>query len=545
MTKKRRWINKRVEGDTFIDRILNQSGIMNKEYFLNGTIDDIPSILLIKDGKKAVSILREAIKSGKKIGLHYDYDTDGVGGGSSAYLMLKELGANVYAYSNNRFKLGYGICRKAIDEMMEENPDTEIIITIDNGISAIDAVEYAKSLGLTVIVTDHHEPADELPKADAIINPKLKGCGYPFRELCGAGVIWKLIRELYENKDDSNKYLDIVAISTVGDVVPLIEENRIIVKEGLKLLREERRLSLRILKEETETDEITSDSTLAFLYSPIFNASSRLKGDITDVFDMLVSDDEEFIRETVIKLVALNNKRKDYTNNQLQIAEEMLEGVEIKEVIVLFHQDFDEGIVGLIAGRIKEKYNRPTIILAKAKDGELKGSGRSIEGFDMKEGFSKASSLLLGFGGHYMAGGLSIKEENLVEFEKKMIDIAKDVLTEDDLVKKFEYNFAIKEEQVSHELINTINSLEPFGEGFKSPIFKMLDCEVHRVQFMGKEKEHLKLMGKKVSMISWRNAELFKERCNSLNINALGSLSINTFRGVDNLQFMILEDNFY
>lgn len=552
MKAKRKWIPNKLEGKDMIDMILNQSNIKDKDYFLNGTIEDTPSVLEFKDGEKALKILKDAIKKKEKIGIHYDYDTDGVGGGSAAFMMLKELGANVYAYSNNRFKLGYGICTKAVDEMLANNPDTKVILTIDNGISAFEGLEYAKSKGLTVILTDHHEPDRDLetkeqilPIADAIINPKVDSSGYPFNELCGAAVVWKLISGLYEDKKDAIKYLDIIAISTVGDVVPLIDENRIIVKEGLRLLREEKRLSLKVLKEETETDVITSDSTLGFLYSPIFNAISRLNGDISPVFDMLISNDVDFLRSKCEELININDKRKEITNSQLELAEELLVGEEIKEAIVLYDESFDEGVVGLIAGRIKEEYNRPTIVFTKTEDGSLKGSGRSIDGFNMKEIFDKLSDITLGSGGHYMAGGLSIEEKNLGKFTEEIMKIAKDTLTEEQLIKKFEYNFGIKEEQITHELIRGIDSLEPFGQGFPSPIFRIKDFKVSRVQFMGKEKEHLKLMGERAHMIAWRSSEIFKERGQPLNINALGRLSINSFRDVDYLQFMVLEDNFY
>lgn len=541
----RKWIAEEIKGENLVEMILNQSGIEDKEYFLNGKIEDIPSITLIEDGQKAVKILRTAIQNNDKIGIHYDYDTDGVGGGSASYLMLKELGANVFAYSNNRFKLGYGICKKAIDDMIEQHPDIKIILTVDNGISAIDAIKYAKDKGLIVIITDHHEPGEELPIADAIINAKIKNCGYPFTELCGAGVVWKLISELYEDRQNANKYLDIVSISTVGDVVPLVDENRLIVKKGLELLRNESRLSLRILKEETKTDRITSDSTLGFLYSPIFNAISRINGDISLVFDMLVSEDEKFIRKTCKELIRINNLRKEKTNNQLELAEKLIKDIKIEEVIVIYDETFDEGVVGLIAGRIKEQYNRPTIVLTRAEDGSLKGSGRSIEGFNMKENLDKVKELLLGYGGHYMAGGLSIIESNLEEFKKRIIEIAKYVLTEDDLVKKFRYNFTITEDKITIDLIKKIESLEPFGQGFKSPVFKIKDFKVDSVQFMGQDNDHLKLKGERISMISWRNVLAFKERGNPMSINALGSLSINTFRDIDYLQFMVIEDNFY
>ena len=544
MKAKRRWIKSKVEGETITEKVLSMNGIQDKEMFLNGKISDMHDISLLNDGELAVSIIKGAINNKETIVIYSDYDTDGSSGASVAVMMLKELGANVHYYTNNRFKQGYGMCISGIDEIRKIYPDVKLIITIDNGIVAFEAAEYLNKLGVKLVITDHHEQGEKLPIADAVVNPKRIDSTYPFDGICGAVVAWKVLRELYKDKNKANKYLDILAIATVGDVVPLIDENRIIVKEGLKLLNNNSRKSLAILKEETETTIIDS-YTLGFLYSPIFNAVSRLNGDINPVIEMLMSEDEEFIRKTARELIEINEKRKRITNLQLELAEELLEKKGVKEVIVLYDESFDEGVVGLIAGRLKEKYNRPVLILTKSDNGEfIKGSARSIQKFDIKKNLDKCSDLLLGYGGHTMAGGLSLEMNNLEKLENRLIKLAKELLTEDDYVKEFYYVDILKEEDITMDLIEELRKLEPYGEGFQKPLFRLHNFNVSRVFTMGSEKEHLKLVGEDLTVLAWRQVENYKERGNPLRVTALGYPEINIFNNNVNLQFIINEDNF-
>lgn len=544
MKAKRRWIKSKVEGETITEKVLSMNGIQDKEMFLNGKISDMHDISLLNDGELAVSIIKGAINNKETIVIYSDYDTDGSSGASVAVMMLKELGANVHYYTNNRFKQGYGMCISGIDEIRKIYPDVKLIITIDNGIVAFEAAEYLNKLGVKLVITDHHEQGEKLPIADAVVNPKRIDSTYPFDGICGAVVAWKVLRELYEDKNEANKYLDILAIATVGDVVPLIDENRIIVKEGLKLLNNNSRKSLAILKEETETTIIDS-YTLGFLYSPIFNAVSRLNGDINPVIEMLMSEDEEFIRKTARELIEINEKRKRITNLQLELAEELLEKKGLKEVIVLYNESFDEGVVGLIAGRLKEKYNRPVLVLTKSDNGEfIKGSARSIKKFDIKKNLDKCSDLLLGYGGHTMAGGLSLEMNNLEKLENRLIKLAKELLTEDDYVKEFYYVDILKEEDITMDLIEELRKLEPYGEGFQKPLFRLHNFNVSRVFTMGSEKEHLKLVGEDLTVLAWRQVENYKERGNPLRVTALGYPEINIFNNNVNLQFIINEDNF-
>lgn len=542
---KRRWIKQEGKGDNLTKKILDIKGIKNKDLFLNGKLSDMHDIALLNDGIKAGNIIKEAIKNGEKIIIYTDYDTDGASGGAVSYMMLTELGADVNYYANNRFKQGYGICVSGIDEIIEMYSSVGLIITVDNGIVAFEQAKYLKEKGIKLVITDHHDQGEGIPDAEAVVNPKRKDSTYPFNGICGATVVWKVIRELYKDKKDANKYLDILAISTVGDVVPLVDENRIIVKEGLKLLNNDSRKSLKILRELTNTAEINSHFTLGFIYSPIFNAISRLKGEIIPVIDMLVSEDEDFIRKTAAELIDINNKRKDITNTQLERAKEKLVGEEIKKVIVLYDEDFSEGIVGLIAGRLKEEYNRPVIALTKSDDGKfIKGSARSIEGYNVKECFDKCKDLLLGYGGHAMAGGLSLKEENLEKLEERLIKLANELLTTEDYIKKFYYVDILKEDEINMDLIDELKELEPYGKDFEKPLIMIKDFNVRRVFAMGKEKNHIKLVGDDLSLIAWRQVEHYEKRGKPLNITALGYPEINVYRNNVNMQFMIDNDNF-
>lgn len=539
-----KWIREGKKADNVIDTILQTRGIKDKEKFLNGNIWDIPSGKLFNDSEKALLILKDYIKNKKKIVIYSDYDVDGATGASVSYLMLKELGADVAYYTNNRFSQGFGMVISGIDEIIDRHPDVGLILTVDNGIVAHDPIEYAKQKGIKVIVTDHHEQGDSLPPAEAIINPKRKDSTYPFDGICGATVVWQLLRELYTDRDAANKYLDILAIATVGDVVPLLEENRIIVREGIKMLEGETRLSLKILKEMTKTTEITSHFTLAFIYVPIFNAVGRLDGDITKVIELLISEDEKECREIIEYLININEERKSMTEAQVIKAEEILEEKGIKTAIVVYDESFHEGIVGLIAGRLKEKYNRPAIAFTMTEQGTLKASARSIDGFPLKDNLDKIKDVLLGYGGHALAAGLGVEADRLDEFEERINKLADSTLTEEDLSRKLIYVDELDESDLTFELIDELDKLEPYGSGFPKPLLKIKDFNVRRCFFMGKDNNHLKLLGNNIDMIGWRQTKNFEDKGSPLRVSALGYPGKNVFRNKVSIQFVIHDDNF-
>lgn len=545
---KRRWLYKgpNENVNSFMDSLLDERGIVDKERFLNPSLSHLHDMSGFPDNEKALKFVESAIATSKPIVLYHDYDADGIGGGSAAYLMLKELGANVYTYSNDRFKQGYGMCASGVDEIVVEHGKDILIITIDNGISQVESSKHAKELGVELIITDHHEPQDEIPVADAIINPKYNNT-YPFDSLCGAGVVWKFLSQLYPNKwYDTEKYLDIVALSTVADVVPLLDENRVIVSKGIPLIERGERPTFKILNELTETTEITSHYTLGYLYGPIVNAVGRLNGDVSMAVDAFISKSKKEIRDILIEMIEINEKRKEMTTEQLESVREELDLDNIPGFLVLQRDNLHEGIVGLVAGRIKEEFNRPVIIFSKAnEDGICKGSARGIEGLNMMDALTANTDLLVGFGGHEIAAGMSIKFSDIDLFREKMIEYAAKNLTEEDYIKKYSFFAQIKPAHITNKLLNEIDMLEPYGKDFEKPLFKLIDFNIEKVVTMGEEKEHLKLMGSGISVLAWRQANIFDERIGGKRtLTALGTPEVNEWRGRRNMQFVVNQDNF-
>lgn len=512
----------------------------------------------MKDAQKASDLIRKHIEAGNKIVIMTDYDSDGAHGGAIGVILLKKAGANVSCYSNNRFMQGYGLLPSSIKEIKEKYPDVKLIITVDNGIVAHKGVNEAKKHGMDIIITDHHMPGDKLPDADAIVDHKRKDSTYPEQYLCGAGVIFKLLmlvfHDMGKNVRDTYEVLDLVAMATVGDIVPLKGENRILVKEGLKLIRKEERKVFEVFREITDVKEVNTHYTLGYVYIPMINAVGRLDGSIDKVIDMYLEEDKEKITEYAKYLKNLNDERKAITKEQYKDAEEFVEKKydEVPHVIVIYNEKYHEGIIGLIAGRLKEKYNRPTFVFTKnsTKPNIAKASARSIEGFHSKNSLDDLEDMLVGYGGHAMASGLSIEIDKLDEFEIKINEKAREVLTEEHFAKTFEVDDYFYPKDLDVSIVDEINQLEPFGEAFRAPIFAL---KIHSKQaplYMG-DGTHAKISDKKsnVSMILWNHAEELRKklemsRKNEFIIKALGYPSINIFRGQVNLQFTIKNDNY-
>ena len=533
------------------------------EKHLYSNLDDMHPTYLMKDSDKFVEIVKEAIENGEEMTNYSDYDSDGVT--SSAILVrgIRNAGGKINYYTNNRFIEGYGITPKGVDNLLEKFPNTKLIITTDNGIVGYEGIDYAVSLGLKVVVTDHHDPGETLPNALAIVNPKRKDCEYPFKGLCGAGVIFKLLLQLYWEMDLELDYvydlLDIVAMGTVGDLVPLVDENRILVKEGLKLVRDEKRVVFKKLREALNISKI-DEETFGFTYCPILNALGRIDGSPEEAIELLTTDDEKKMEEIIKSLVTLNNYRKELTKEQELMGIEMVESMkEIPNVIVLHHKDFHEGVVGLVAGRLKEKYNRPTIVLAshtkevEKEDGTIevlnivKGSGRSIEGFHIKEVFDSISECLVGHGGHAMAGGVSLLEENLDEFNEKINQRAKELLKEEDYVKRVLIDTVLKANEVTVDLVEELSLLKPFGMEFPRPRFALNGFEVDNNKFktpyVGSDSSTLRLVSKNdLTLIMFKNAEIYKNLREPNKVKAIGAPQLNSYKGVTTAQFMVEGD---
>ena len=568
---RRKWVREKsdqlliekLKKETLLDdltlQVLTARGIDTPEaieYFMRGTLEDIHDPRLLKDAEKAVAIIKEHILNKWVIVIYTDYDSDGAHGGAIAVELLEQAGATVYVYANNRFKQGYGLCKSGIDEICKLYPDVKLIVTVDNGISAFNGAEYAKNKGLNLIITDHHEPnADgSVPLSDAVVNPKQKNCKYPFKGLCGAGVIWKVLFLLYWEMDmDINipyNALDMVAVATVGDLVPLLDENRILVKAGLEIIKEDRRLAYKHFREINNLTEINAHYVLAYKYVPMINAIGRLDGVVDKAIHMLLSKDEEEVKELVQYLYDINEKRKKLTAEQEKVALDFVNKYKIidekiPEVLVVYNKDFHEGIIGLIAGRLKETFNTTVIVFTDA-EGCIKGSARSIEAFNIKEALDKCQKCLLGYGGHDMAAGLSMSLDKLDNLDQMINAVAKQTLTEDDFIKKYKFVSNVTESMLSFDTIEALKELEPFGMRFSKPLIRLSQFQVDKTYVMGDNKEHLKLVGKNgVSILAWRGADHYKAIGEPSCVKVLGSPEFNVYNNNVSIQFIVDGDNLY
>ena len=476
------------------------------EKYLNGTIADLYDGMLMKDMDKAVAVLGEKIKENAKIRIIGDYDIDGI---QSTYILLegfRMLGADVDSDIPDRMKDGYGLNRNLIDRALEADVDT--IITCDNGIAAAEEIAYAKSMGMTIVVTDHHEvPYTEigagrryiLPEADAVVDPKQEDCTYPFKGLCGAAVAYKLVEALMEamgkDAEDADYLMENVAIATIGDVMDLVDENRIFVKQGLDMLKRTENLGLKALMECTGVNvDKLSPYHIGFVIGPCMNASGRLDT-AKRALELLEAKKVAEADLLAGDLKALNDSRKDMTAQAVEEAFIQVENSELKDadVLVVYLPECHESLAGIVAGRIREKYYRPVFVLTKGAEG-LKGSGRSIETWHMYEGLNRVKHLLSKFGGHKMAAGLSMPEENLEQIRKEINE--KSGITPEDLNEKIAIDMQLPFECVNEKFIGELAVLEPFGKGNARPVFAERQVQVESARILGKNKNVLKLQVK-------------------------------------------------
>ena len=484
-----------------VNRDIIDENIINS--YINPVYKYLHSPKTMKDVVIAVDIIKRKIQENKKIRIIGDYDVDGIISVFILYTALKKCGANVDYEIPDRIKDGYGINENIVRVAYDEGVDT--IITCDNGISAIDQIQYAKDLGLTVIVTDHHDvPFIEedgvrtflSSQADAIINPKQIECEYKFKSICGAGVAFKLMEALYEeigmDKEECYKLIEFVAIATVCDVVDLIDENRIFVKNGLEMLNNSKNIGINALKKACglEDKEITAYH-LGFVIGPCLNASGRLDSAKKGLELLLMEDDEE-AKNLAQEIVDLNDARKNMTKEGVDRAINIIDSTDINndKILVVYIPDIHESLAGIVAGRVKEKYNKPTIILTKSEEG-VKGSARSIEEYNMFEGLLACKELLDKFGGHPMAAGLSLQEDKVDELRIALNN--KCELTDEDLTRKIMIDSSLPLEYLNLHLIEELNVLEPFGKGNSKPVFGVRDAKITKAMLLGKDKNVLKL----------------------------------------------------
>ena len=494
------------------------------ERYLNGTISDLYDGMLMKDADKAIDILKEKIAEEKKIRVIGDYDIDGV---NATYILLEgleRLGAYVDSDIPDRIGDGYGLNRHLIDRAYDAGIDT--IITCDNGIAAANEIAYGKELGMTIIVTDHHEiPFDEidgekiyrLPPADAVIDPKQKDCVYPFKGLCGAAVAYKLMEALWESmgKDstDLDDLIENVAIATVGDVMDLEDENRIFVKEGLQMLKRTKNPGLKALIECTGIDKESLNSYhIGFVLGPCINASGRLDTAKRALKLLRVRTQKE-ADILAGDLKALNDSRKDMTEEAVKLAKEQVETTDLSDdrVLVIYLPDCHESLAGIVAGRIRECYYKPVFVLTDAEDG-AKGSGRSIDGYHMYEELNKCKDILTKFGGHRLAAGLSLEKENIAEFRRRLNENC--TLTEEEMKEKVPSDMEMPFLCVTEELVKELELLEPFGKGNTKPIFAARGVTLLGARILGKNRNVLKIKaqdanGSVIEAMLFQNVEGF------------------------------------
>lgn len=483
--------NRDVIGEEAVDR------------YLNGTISDLYDGMLMKDMDKAIDILKEKILEDKKIRVIGDYDIDGV---NATYILLEgleRLGADVDSDIPDRISDGYGLNRHLVERAYEAGVDT--LITCDNGIAAADEIAYGKEMGMTVIVTDHHEvPFDEhdgekryrIPPADAVMDPKQPDCLYPFKGLCGAAVAYKMMEALWESmgKDsaDLDDLIENVAIATIGDVMDLEDENRIFVKEGLQMLRRTKNPGLKALIECTGIDKNSLNSYhIGFVLGPCINASGRLDT-AKRALELLRAGTQKEADILAGDLKALNDSRKDMTEEAVKQAEEQVETTTISKdkVLVVYLPDCHESLAGIVAGRIRENYYKPVFVLTDAEEG-LKGSGRSIDGYHMYEELNKCKELLTKFGGHRLAAGLSLPKENVGKFREMLNKNC--TLTEEEMKEKVTIDMEMPFGCVTEGLVKELELLEPFGKGNTKPVFAARDVTLLGARILGKDRNVLKL----------------------------------------------------
>ncbi len=547
--------------DPLLAKIMVNRGVKEEEMraYLHPSLDDLADPNLLKDMDLAIPLLQKAIDSDTKIRIIGDYDIDGV---CSTYILhqgLLRVGAQVDYMIPNRIEDGYGINHRLIEKCIEDG--IGLIITCDNGIAAAKEVDFAKESGLTVIVTDHHEvPYDmvdekkvyKLPKADAVIDPKREDCPYPYKNICGAVVAWKLILALYRASDLEEKegmiFLENAAFATIGDVMELTGENRSIVSLGLEQMRHTKNIGLRTLMERCKIDsESLSAYHIGFVLGPCINASGRLDT-ATKAIELLEARDPQSAAYIAESLQTLNEERKSMTARGVDVAKEWIEKnkCENDAVLVVYLPGIHESVAGIIAGRIREQYERPTFILVDAADGNgAKGSGRSVEGYSMYDEMCKCKDLLSKFGGHPMAAGLSLPVEHIDAFREQMN--ANNTMPTEDMQTVVHIDAAMPFSYISKQLIDDLEILEPFGNGNSKPVFAQKNVTVRRMIPIGKEKQFLRLDllgedGSHIEGLCFNNVEKLKDIASTYGKVAITYYpQVNEFRGNITLQVIVTD----
>ena len=510
--------------------------------FLNPKRSDFYDPFGMPDMEKAVERILKAIENKEQIIIYGDYDVDGITSVTVLKSFLEERGIQVNVYIPNRLNEGYGLNKTAMEEIAKQG--NKLMITVDCGITAVEEVEYAKKFGIETIITDHHEPAEELPKAIAVVDAKRKDNKYEYRNLAGVGVVFKLIQalsiKLELDQKEYLKYLDIVCVGTISDIVPLTDENRVIVKLGLKLVEQTKNLGLKEILQSCGYSKINS-TTISFGVAPRINACGRM-GHQEEALNLLLSKEENEVKKLTQKINEYNKTRQEIEKNIYNEAIEQIEkeGNDNKNTIVVFGKGWHHGVIGIVSSKITELYFKPSILLCE-EDGKCKGSGRSIPGFDLHEALMECNDTIEKFGGHAMAVGININKEKIEEFKEKFEKIAKEKEV-DKIIPILNLDAEIKLDDVNKEMVDSLKELEPFGEANKMPIFAFRNLKIDSIRSLSDGK-HLKLSVKDnkniINAIGFNMGTLTDTYRIGDRVDIAGNLEINSFNGVDSIQINI------
>ncbi len=529
--------------------VLYNRGVREDEQikkFLSKDLGTMYDPFLMRDMDKAVKRINAAKEAGERITIYGDYDVDGITAIAILYKYLSGLGIDVDYYVPDRMQEGYGVNRDALDKIKTRG--SSLIITVDTGITAVEECEYATEIGLDVIVTDHHECKERIPDVYAAIDPKRKDCKYPFKSLAGVGVVFKLIQALDKNSslfELMEDYADLMCLGTVADISPLVDENRVIVTEGLKRFKRTKNVGLKALIDVSTNGKAITTSTIGYIIAPRINASGRL-GCASRSVELFLTDDEENAMKLANSLCEENSLRQQTEQKMFKEALEYIEEhPEVKEdkIIVIPHENWHHGIVGIVSSKITEKFYKPSILFAIDGD-EAKGSGRSVSGFNLFGALESCSDLLEKFGGHELAAGLTIKSSNIEEFRKKINEYSKDKISESMLVPTVMLDAAIKVPYITIDTVHDINRLQPFGVDNPTPAFAVRNIKIHKISVMS-EGKHLRMTllkeGKYLDAVGFGMGEYYHHLEEGDFIDVAFALDINDYKGFQNVQ-LILKD---
>ena len=543
------YIKQKYKLKNLIVKIIEQKNFKNEEelkVFLNPTRNDFYDPYLMPDMEKAVSRITKALKNNENITIFGDYDADGITSTTILKRFFHDINKECNVYIPNRLNEGYGLNKNAIKKLSEDG--TNLIITVDCGITAIEETKYAKELGIDIVITDHHEPGEEIPDAEAVVDCKRKDNKYPFRELAGCGVAFKLTQALCKNLDlnenQALKYLDIACVGTISDVVPLVDENRVIVKLGMLLLKQTKNLGLKQIINNAHFKEFNSMS-VAFGITPRINACGRL-GHQDEALELFTTDNQEKATELAKKMDEYNIQRqleeKRIYDEAITLLQEEAQKNGITNCIVLGHENWNPGVIGIVSSRITEKFYKPSILVCFDKD-IAKGSGRSIEGFDLHKALMECDKYLTNFGGHSLAAGLSLNTKDFEKFKNMINEYAEKNIKDEDLIPTINIDLKLEDSQLNIEDVEELKLLEPFGQSNEEPIFMITNLKVVSIKTLSDGK-HLKLYLKNQNYLDAIGFNL-GERANELKIgdtiDIVGNLNINEFNNTKKVQ-MLLKD---